>query len=201
MKSFVTRCALAAMVFAATAPGAARADVDLWPLYESSDDSLTVMYPLFVKERDFQMMFPFYYRTNEGKDHHVLWPLVKVSQEQGLVRLAPIYFVGEESEVTVFPFYHRSPDRTITLLPPRYVTRDDDFEVIVPVYAYAHEKDAYGEYESTHWLWPIYQRSSERDLQGRLVEQSRRFLLFSDVREASGKRRFEILGIPISERY
>src|SRR5262245_31734598 len=100
MRSFMRRLAQvsgAALLAAMCAsPRPAAADVDLWPLFEKTDDSLTVLYPFWVQEKSFQMVLPFYYRTNEGQDQHVLWPLFKFSQGRGLVRAAPIYFGGDK---------------------------------------------------------------------------------------------------------
>jgi len=193
----------AALTALLLAPGPAAADVDLWPLFEKTDDSLTVLYPFWVQEKSFQMVLPFYYRTNEGRDQHVLWPLVKVSRDRGLVRAAPIYVSGEdEGELTLFPLYRHTDEYTVTLIPPRYTTHDDRVEIIFPFYAHTSETLASGgETEAMNVLWPLYERGVERDAGGRVVAQSRRFLLFSDVRESSGARRFEVFGIPISERH
>jgi len=185
-----------------TVPAVASADVDLWPLFEKTEDSLTVLYPFYVKEKSFRMVLPFYYRTNEGRDHHVLWPLFKVSDGR-VVRAAPIYYSGEDqAELTIFPLYKRTKDYTLTLIPPRYTTQDDRAEIVFPLYAWTSEERAQGgETEALDVLWPMYQRAVERDAQGAVVSQSRRFLLFSDVREASGARTFKMLGVPISEQY
>lgn len=183
-------------------PGPAAADVDLWPLFEKTDDSLTVLYPFWVQEKSFHMVLPFYYRTNEGRDQHVLWPLFKFSGGRGLVRAAPLYFGGEsDGEYTLFPFYQHTAEHTITLIPPRYTTADDQVEVIFPVYAYTSATDAANrKTESMNLFWPLYERSVERDANGQTSAQTRRFLLFSDVRDASGGRTFEIFGYPVSER-
>ena len=76
-------------------PGEARSDVDLWPLLRTTETEMTVLYPFFVREKEFLMVFPFYYRK-EG-DHHVLWPLIKASEGR-VVRAAPLYFRGENRD-------------------------------------------------------------------------------------------------------
>jgi hypothetical protein len=183
-------------------PGRASADVDLWPLFEKTDDSLTVLYPFWVQEKSFHMVLPFYYRTNEGRDQHVLWPLFKFSEDRGLVRAAPVYYGGEEAgEFTLFPLYQHTAEHTITLIPPRYTTADDQVEIIFPVYAYTSETNAANERtESLNLFWPLYERSVARAANGQTTEQSRRFLLFSDERDAQGRRTFSVLGIPVSEQ-
>ena len=82
-------------------PRVSRADVDLWPLLETSEDSTTVLYPSYVHESEFLMVFPFFYRTNEGQDYHYLWPLIKVAEGR-LTRAAPFWFNSEEDEYTPF---------------------------------------------------------------------------------------------------
>ena len=37
----------------------AQADVNAWPLFEKSEESSTFLYPLYVNEGDFKMVFPF----------------------------------------------------------------------------------------------------------------------------------------------
>jgi hypothetical protein len=71
------------LLLSVCAAAEARADVDLWPFLELSDRQTTVMYPFYVHEGDFMMVFPAYYRTNEGHDHHVLWPLAKHLEQKG----------------------------------------------------------------------------------------------------------------------
>ena len=71
---------LLAALWLVTPARTSHADIDLWPLLEISDDSTTVLYPLFVHEGPFMMIFPLYYRTNEGSDHHLAWPFFKISE-------------------------------------------------------------------------------------------------------------------------
>ena len=115
-------------------PGVGRSAIDLWPLLVTGDDELTILYPLYVQEGKFRMHFPFYYRTNEGQDHHVMWPLVKFSEGR-LHRVAPIWFSAEEGTYTFLPFIHRDPEQMMTLLPPMYTRQDGSLRAILPLYA------------------------------------------------------------------
>jgi hypothetical protein len=92
-----------------------------------------VLYPLYSREGDSITSFPFYYRTNKGADHHVLWPLVKVSDGQ-VERVAPFWFGGAE-EYTLFPIIHRTRNSTTLLVPPSHWRRDDNTLVVFPFYA------------------------------------------------------------------
>ncbi len=107
------------------------ASTDLWPLYERDQDSLTVAYPFYVREGPFRLVFPFYCRTNEGRDHHVLWPLAKVSDGR-LVRAAPLYYSAQEDRFTLLPLIHQTPERTILGVPPAYI--EGDFLLVLPFY-------------------------------------------------------------------
>ena len=46
------------LAFACAAPLASHARIDAWPLLEVDDDTTTVLYPLYVNDGDFQMVFP-----------------------------------------------------------------------------------------------------------------------------------------------
>ena len=107
------------------------ANTDVWPLYEQEEDSLTVAYPFYVREGSFRLVFPFYCRTNEGHDHHVLWPLMKISDGR-LARAAPLYYSSQEDQFTLLPLIHQTPERTILGLPPAYI--EGDFKVVLPFY-------------------------------------------------------------------
>jgi hypothetical protein len=128
----------------------ARADVDLWPLLEISKESTTVLYPFYVREGKFLMIFPWYYRTNEGRDHHVLWPIFKYSDDR-VSRIAPIWFRGQNT-FTLFPIIHRTPDYTLWSIPPAYLRRDGRFHAVFPLYARS---------EHRLLLFPSYYRSRE----------------------------------------
>lgn len=142
---------LAAMILTASflgiaclAPRIGLADIDAWPLLEIDEDTTTVAYPFFVIDGDLQMFFPLYYRTNEARDHHLLWPLVKVSDGK-LTRVAPFYFSAQDDRFTLFPLIHQTRDSTWWLFPPIYLSRDDEFHAVFPLYAHA---------ERTTWIAP-----------------------------------------------
>lgn len=142
--------------------GSAEADVDLWPLLELSDEGTTVLYPFFVHEGDFRMVFPFYYRTNEGRDDHVLWPLIKFS-DGSLVRAAPVWFRGEQ-DLTVFPLFRVAPTYTWWTVPPVLYRKDEDERLrlfVAPTFY--RETDASGQSTLTR-LWPLasHRRDGER---------------------------------------
>lgn len=147
--TFVGLCAVL-LVIAAPAPG--RADVDLWPLFEWSDDAKVVLYPLYVHEGDFLMVAPFYYRTHERRDHHFVWPLVKLSEGR-LVRFAPFWFRGENS-FTLFPIIHRTDDYTLLSVPPSYLRRDGSAQAVFPLYART---------EHALFTFPTYYRTRRPD--------------------------------------
>lgn len=177
-----TAALLAALLLAL--PALAAADVDLWPLLEISDESTTILYPLWVREQqraqitradasgielrlgaeeddvetippggsfaghsfdellargvgpvetpDFIMAFPWYYRTDYGRDQHVLWPIYKRSRGR-TERVAPLWFAGENS-YTLLPIIHRTPTYTLWLTPPVYVERDGPTWAVFPLF-------------------------------------------------------------------
>lgn len=118
------------------------ADIHLWPVLVLDGENTTILYPLYSKEGDSITAFPFYYRTHGGDDHHILWPLVKVSDGR-LVRAAPIYFAREEGEYTFFPFIHRGQGYTATLIPPMYVEDDKEVLAVLPFYIRAPSRAFY----------------------------------------------------------
>lgn len=142
---------LVALIGLTLCAGAARADIDWWPLLEVNDESTTVLYPFYVHEDEFLMLFPFYYRTNEARDHHILWPIAKFSEGQTR-RVAPIWFSEQEGTFTLLPLMHRTPEYTLWLLPPVYQSRSGEHQAVVPLY-----------YRSRHDLWtlPWYHRSRD----------------------------------------
>jgi len=79
------------------------------------------------------MFFPFYYNANEGKDHHYLWPLVKVSENR-ITRFVPFWFRGEEESFTFFPFLQQTPEYTLWFVPPMYFQEDGNFSAVIPLY-------------------------------------------------------------------
>ena len=125
------------LCLAGSAP--ARAAVDAWPLFQHDDEGTTVLYPLYVHEGDFLMLAPFYYRTNAARDHHLLWPLAKVSEGR-LVRAAPFYFSDHEDEFTLLPIIRQTRDGTLWMLPPAYFSKASDFSMVFPLYAHNGER-------------------------------------------------------------
>ena len=124
---------LLAAVWLVTPARTSHADIDLWPLLEITDDSTTVLYPLFVHEGPFMMIFPLYYRTNAGSDHHLVWPFFKISEGR-LARIFPLWFSKEEGHYTVFPIARWTPDIVMWPLPPTYMRRDGRFTLVLPLY-------------------------------------------------------------------
>ena len=79
------------------------------------------------------MVFPLYTRTNRTRDHHLLWPLVKISEGR-LTRLAPLYFAAHEDEFTLFPLIRQTQDYVVWSVPPVYVDRHEKFWTLFPLY-------------------------------------------------------------------
>ncbi|MEM7409404.1 MAG: hypothetical protein AAF430_04110 [Myxococcota bacterium] len=112
--------------------------LDLWPLVVATEDEKSLLYPLFVHEDDFTLVFPVYARTRDGRDHHVLWPLVKWSDD-GLERAAPFWFRSPQGEFLFFPFFYQSDRYTVWLLPPTWVAKDRPFSAMFPLYVRADD--------------------------------------------------------------
>lgn len=149
-----------------------RADINLWPILEITDDATTVLYPLYVHEDSFTMIFPAFYRTNYGRDTHILWPFIKFSDKRP-TRIVPLYF-ADEANYTFFPFIRHTDDYTMWFIPPSYFDRDGDFSAVIPFYArsqnsmllfpniYWHRNDLH---EVDRWsVWPIMSRRHDADL-------------------------------------
>jgi hypothetical protein len=117
----------------------ARADVDLWPLFEHDKDTTTVMYPFYVHEGDFLMVFPAYYRTDDRHEHHVLWPLVKI-RDGRLTRLAPFWFSSDPGKYWIFPLAYHDADETFFLVPPAYF-KAHEFQIVAPLFVHTHTAD------------------------------------------------------------
>ena len=117
----------------------ARADVDLWPLLELDDDTTTVMYPFYVHEQDFLMVFPAYYRTGQGHEHHVLWPLLKI-RDGRVTRLAPFWFSDDPSRFWILPLAYHDADETWLLMPPSYF-KTGKVQAMMPLFVHAHSAD------------------------------------------------------------
>lgn len=109
-----------------------QADIDAWPLLEITEDSTTICYPFYVKEKNFQMIFPIYFKTNEGKDHHYFWPLVKITEKR-LKRALP-FWLSENEEFTLFPLIRQTPEYTFWSVPPIYFQKNSDFSAVIPFY-------------------------------------------------------------------
>lgn len=168
MKSLTTYsfAGLLALGLAFASAPRAQADVDLWPLLELSENETTIMYPLYVNEPRFQMIFPFYYKASESRDTHILWPLVKFHDGK-LERAAPFYF-RDNDNYTFFPVIRQTEDYTLWFIPPMFFDKDGDFSAIVPLYIRSNEsmflfpntywhRDADDEVD--HWsFWPFMTR-------------------------------------------
>lgn len=89
---------------------------------------------------------PLYYRTNQGKDHHVIWPLVKISEGR-LTRVFPIYASSAPDRHLVFPLFFYAPGQLW----------------IAPTFW----RDVSEEGRSVVSLWPIFNHDSEGDFSRR----------------------------------
>jgi len=179
-------------------PRQARAEVDWWPLFQKSEEGMTVLYPLYVREGDFQMIFPFYYRTNQGRDTHLLWPLIKLSEGR-IERVAPFWFSADDDEFTLFPLIHRDSDATITLIPPMYTRADGTQTTFVPFYSVSETKSLSRSEQSLSVLWPLWSRHVVRDAGGDPIEVHRRAFIFSQDWSFGRGRTQSILGVPVRE--
>jgi hypothetical protein len=133
----------------------ARAAVSMWPLLEVSNDGTTVLYPFYVHEGNFLMIFPFFYRTNEGKDCHFVWPIAKTSEGR-LSRLMPFWYSADKGTFTFFPLMRQTPDYVAWTIPPVYHRTDGKFMAIFPFFA---------RFENGFFVFPSIYRSKtpERD--------------------------------------
>ena len=131
-------CAFAFALLTLSFASPARADVDLWPLLELSDQTTTVMYPFYVHEGKFMMVFPVYYRTDDGHEHHVLWPLFK-ERDGRITRVAPFWFSTDPDKYWIVPFAYHDAKQTLLLMPPSYF-RGDEIQVVAPLFV--HSKSA-----------------------------------------------------------
>lgn len=153
-------------------------DVDAWPLYQRDAEGTTVLYPLYVHEGDFLMVAPFYTRTREGRDHHLLWPLVKLSDGR-LERVAPLYFSEHPGELTLLPLIRQTEAGTLWLVPPAWFSKRSDLTLVFPFYAQRDEQT---------WLAPnLYLERRE----GRLARAGSFLLL--DWRREDERRELRLL--------
>jgi len=124
--------AAAALVLPVGSGATERTEIDVWPLLEIREDATTVLYPLYAREGKSVTAFPFYYRTNEGRDHHLVWPLVKVSDGR-LERVAPVWLADDEA-YTLFPLVRRTEEATTLLVPPSRWRHDGSLVALLPLY-------------------------------------------------------------------
>ena len=181
---FARLATLAALLLLAAAPSA-RA-FDLWPLAEVTDERTMILYPLYVHEGDFMLISPFYARTNEGRDHHVLWPMFKM-REGKVRRVTPIYFAGDDyfyrfkhggtTKTGIFPLYMqtRATGLSKTVVPLLYYNRRTDDAHTRWIIPYFHSRTTAdrqdmvlplfyrrtAENESDFWLAPFYRGSGD----------------------------------------
>lgn len=179
VRTVLLKIALFALIFGMPTVSSAQA-ADLWPLYENGKDSATVMYPFYVREGKFLMVFPFYYQTNQGRDKHFLWPIVKMSDGQPK-RIVPFWFSNQDS-FTLFPIIHQNQEAVTWFVPPVYVKKDRSFSTVFPFYAkgkntlfifpsYYHSKNDYSE---TLNLFPFYSSTAAS-----AFKEKNAFLLFN----------------------
>jgi hypothetical protein len=78
------------------------------------------------------MIFPIYFKTNEGKDYHFFWPLLKISENR-LKRAIPFWYTESES-FTLFPLIRQTPEYTFWSVPPMYFDKKGPFSAVIPFY-------------------------------------------------------------------
>jgi len=115
------------------------ADVDMWPLYEKTEDSQTICYPLYCRDRDFRMFLNFYVKSNNGKDTHIFWPFIKFSDGR-LTRVAPFWFSDTSSEYVLLPFLIHNKRGTLWTVPPVYLDSKKDIKAVIPLYIKGEDK-------------------------------------------------------------
>ena len=182
------------------APENAHAEVHLWPLFESTETSTTILYPFYVQEKDFTMVFPFYYGAREGNEQHFLWPLVKIADGR-LARVTPIWFSEREGSFFLFPLVMKKDDRFLSVFPPIYYEKGTNTLAVMPLFSkmnYINASDGESN-KSLSVLWPLYSKKEVRTSDGALLSRKRRWLLFTDELKESGTRKIRFLGIPVSE--
>ena len=138
---FATRAGAVPETPAAAPPPAvpsSEGGIDLWPLFVANADETSVLYPLFVHEDDFSLVFPLYARTREGRDHHLLWPLVKWSDGE-LERAAPFWFRLPDGEFLFLPFFYQNERHVFWLIPPSFFAKDRPFSAMLPFYVRADD--------------------------------------------------------------
>lgn len=163
--------ALAGLFGVASRPAEA---IDLWPLYVNAEDEFSVLWPLFERDGNFAMVFPFYYRTNEGKDHHVLWPFLKISEGRAR-RVLPVWFRGGEQDFMLFPLIRQRPESTFWSIPPTYVRHDGTLTGVYPLFIRTTD---------SLFVFPTFYRSR---MEGR--EKLMVFPFFSHSHDAATKER------------
>lgn len=133
--------------------------LDLWPLLEINDERTMVLYPLYDHEDDFMMVFPFYYRTNQGKDNHIVWPMVKFSEGR-LTRAVPFWFAGDKGSFTMAPLIRQTPEYTAWAIPPIYTRHDGQFKAVYPFFAKSPNMlwvaPTYYQKGGSWAVWPLY---------------------------------------------
>jgi hypothetical protein len=159
---------IAAVLWLTPAPAAA--DINLWPLLQTSEDETTILYPLHVREPGLSMNVPFYHHAEASGDTHILWPLIKIHDGK-LDRVAPFYF-SPNDDFLLFPFIYQTQDFTLWFIPPSYF--DDETSAVIPFYIkspntmfvfpnfYQHRDSTTGMVD--HWsCWPL---ASWKEIEG-----------------------------------
>lgn len=143
-------------------------DLDMWPFLKLSEDHNVVCWPVYEQDGAFKMIFPFYYKTNQGRESHVFWPIVKF-KDGHLERVMPFWFNHDDSFVCL-PFLIQNKKMTLWTVPPVYIENDSDFTAAIPFYLknknqqfifpniYLADKKEYSETA----LWPIYSNVDSR---------------------------------------
>jgi len=179
-----------------TGIGAAQADVDMWPFIEWDDQNKTVMYPFYANEEngDFKMRWPLYYKTNQGRDSHYLWPSVKFHDGQ-LTRFAPFWFGETSDDYVFFPFVVQKPGYSAWLFPPAYTRTDGTFKAFYPFYVRSDQTTyifpnilrKQRSDSSSLSVFPFYSNSEERTINGEQISRSSRFLNYYSKNDLSNR--------------
>ena len=172
-----------------------KADIDAWPVLEVTKNSTTICYPFYTKERDFMMILNFYVKAIQGKDVHIFWPFIKVSDGH-IERVAPFWFSDNTNEFTLLPFMSKTKDRFLWFIPPIYTNNSAGTKVVFPfmiknknfVYIFPNIYTSKNDNYSTLKVFPFY---NSEVYKGRTSSKStyKRFLSYvrkdSDVEDVT----------------
>ena len=130
--------------------------------------------------------------VNKADDVHMVLPLYVKAGERTFIFPNMYHSTGEQSGVSGYDFW------------PFVKVRDGPRRSVRALYPFfSRSKETYSNggatEEKMNVLWPIYARKQVVSKNGKVIERSRRFLLFSDHIRGN-TRTMRILGLPIMER-